>query len=317
LRIYLPNSAHLANIGAFLAKLDHSHRDRLEVTIHDRWVSVHPLTLAITAAIAANCRASGGTINANVPTHRSIAYLIRMGLFGIMGVDPAKTITEHEASGRFIPLTQVRTNAELKAALTELVPLLHAPPQVADPIRYVFSEMARNVLEHAMSPVGAFVCAQYYRRSKRIAIGIADVGRGIRKSMAESHNVPTDQDAIRKALQPGMTGTTPRIGGNQTNAGAGLFFTKSIAALSRNMFVLYSGESAFKLLPARPNELLYLHADPQNDRHTWLTAPAWSGTAVGIDVSVRDDIEFANLLDEIRDVYTKRKAYYKKIRFRQ
>jgi hypothetical protein len=62
---------------------------------------------------------------------------------------------------------------------------------------------------------------------------LQDVGRRRRESMALSHRVPTDAAALRLALQPGITGTTHRIGGTEFNAGAGLFFTKSIASLSR------------------------------------------------------------------------------------
>ena len=108
-----------------------------------------------------------------------------------------------------------------------MIPLLHAPEEVADPIQYVVSEMVRNVLEHADSPVGAFICAQYYRDLERLSIGIADAGVGIRNSMARSHKVTSSREAILLALQPGVTGVTARIGGNESNAGAGLFFTKS------------------------------------------------------------------------------------------
>jgi anti-sigma regulatory factor (Ser/Thr protein kinase) len=319
-RIHLPNSAHLANIDAFLRGFDPSNPESLKVSIHERWVSVHPFALALTACLGATCRARGGRVSANAPDHRSVAYLIRMGLFNVLGVDPGRTITEHEASGRFIPLTQIRNAVELKAAIKDLVPLLHAPPAVADPIRYVFSEMARNVLEHAESPVGAFVCAQYYRSSNRIAIGIADAGIGIRQSIGVSHRVTDDASAIRLALQPGVTGTTRRIGGTEFNAGAGLFFTKSIAALGRNIFLLSSGSSAFKLLPGPETRQLKLFADPMGDSHRFLNTPAWQGTAVGIDINVQEGVEFASLLSEIRkayniDVKKSRKAYYKKIRF--
>lgn len=273
--------------------------------------------------MGARCRAQGGEIRvADIPGHRSIAYLIRMKLFDVLGMEPGRQITEHEASGRFIPLTQIQSSHDLKAAITDLVPLLHAPPHVADPIRYVFSEMARNVLEHSGSPVGAFVCAQYYRKSNRIAIGIADAGIGIRASMARSHNVATDKDAIRLALQPGVTGTTSRLGGTEFNAGAGLFFTKSIAALSRNFFLLYSGDALFKLLRTPQAQQSELHADPAMDRHRFVEEPHWPGTAVGIDVSVEQEIEFAMLLDEIRKAYSidlkkRKRAYYKKIRFKR
>jgi anti-sigma regulatory factor (Ser/Thr protein kinase) len=320
-KAYLPNSAHLANVGGFLGGVDPSMPDRFQLTIHNSWVSVHPFTIALTACMAAACRHAGGTIEVpSIPSHRSIAYLVRMKLFEVLGVDPGLTITEHESSGRFVPLTQIRTPIELKAALADLVPLLHAPAHVADPIRYVFSEMGRNVLEHARSPVGAFVCAQYYARSNRIAIGIADAGVGIRSTISRSHAAPTDMAAIRLALQPGVTGTTSRLGGTEFNAGAGLFFTKSIASLSKNLFVIVSGKSAFKLLRKRANDPPLLSADPAFDRHRFLEIPGWSGTAVGIDISVEQGSEFADLLDAIRkaysiDVRARKKSYRKSIRF--
>jgi len=64
-------------------------------------VSVHPFTLALTACMGAVCLANGGRVQiANIPDHRSIAYLMRMGLFGVLQIDPGRTITAHEASGR-------------------------------------------------------------------------------------------------------------------------------------------------------------------------------------------------------------------------
>lgn len=135
-----------------------------------------------------------------------------------------------------------------------------------------------------------------------------------------SHRVTDDASGIRLALQPGITGTTSRIGGTEFNAGAGLFFTKSIAALGRNIFLLASGSSAFKLLPGPERKQLALFPDPAGDSHRFLNVPHWQGTVVGIDVSVREDVEFASLLSQIRKAYSidvkkSRKAYYKKIRF--
>jgi anti-sigma regulatory factor (Ser/Thr protein kinase) len=320
-RVVLPNSAHLANVGGFIRKLDPANPDCLTVEIHPRWVSVHPFTLALTACMGAVCRAKGGSVAVpEIPSHRSVAYLIRMGLFQLLGVDPGRTITEHEASGRFIPITQIKTSQELKTAITDLIPLLHAPPRVADPIRYVVSEMARNVLEHSRSELGAFVCAQYYKSSNRIAIGIADAGIGIRQSITRSHVAGTDAAAIRLALQPGITGTTRRFGGTETNAGAGLFFTTSIASLSRNLFVVYSGNRAFKLLRSPQSSQGVLFADPEMDTHRWVQAPSWPGTAIGIDITVAEDVAFASLLNIIgkafaKDVKKKKKDYYKKIQF--
>jgi anti-sigma regulatory factor (Ser/Thr protein kinase) len=228
MRIFLPNSANLQNITAFLSRIEQvQEADELQFSMHPKWVAVHPVVLAITACAAAFVRHSGGTVQGEVAQVSSLPYLIRMKLFDHLGIDPKKQIVEHQESGRFIPLTQIRNTADLKNAIANLVPLLHAPPEVADPIRYVFSEMVRNALEHSQSPVGAFVCAQYYQESKRISIGIADAGIGVFASISRSHAANNTQEAISLALQPGITGTTSRIGGNEFNAGADYFSQKA------------------------------------------------------------------------------------------
>lgn len=243
-----------------------------------------------------------------------------MHLFRFLDLDPDSQIEEHEEAGRFIPLTQIRSSDELQEAIVQLIPLLHATPEVADPIKYVFSEMVRNVLEHASSPVGAVVCAQYYKNKERLSIAIADAGIGVQDSIGRNHAVKSHADAIYLALTPGITGTTSRIGGNEFNAGAGLFFTKSIAALSRNYFAIYSGDCLYKMQQTKTHSQVVLHADPRRDRHKLATGlPHWKGTIVGININVRHGKAFEDLLSTIREAYQidveTKKKYYRKIRF--
>lgn len=319
MKLFLPNSANLQNITGLFAGLDMSDPATLEFSMHPKWVAVHPVVLAMTASLDAQVRANGGIVTGTATQVPTLNYLIRMGLFKYLGIDAEKEIQEHEESGRFIPLTQIRDNDELKKAIINLVPLLHAPPAVADPIKYVFSEMVRNALEHSKSATGAIVCAQYYRESKRIAIGIADSGIGIFESMNDFHQVHNDESAINIALQPGITGTTSRVGGNEFNAGAGLFFTKSIATLSRNRFFLYSGESMFRLMLTRKRYTPELHTNPARDPHSFVKAPRWPGTVVGIDLNIEQGVEFSELLEQIRKAYyidvKRKKDFSKKIRF--
>ncbi|SRR6266436_8054461 len=179
--------------------------------------------------------------------------------------------------------------------------------------------MVRNALEHSRSTVGAFVCAQYYNSTKRIAIGIADAGIGVLSTMSRHHSVKTSRAALRLALQPGITGTTSRVGGTEYNAGAGLFFTKSIATLSRNRFFLYSGDSMFRLMKTRKRYEPVLHGDPARDPHAFVDAPKWPGTVVGIDLNIEQGVEFAELLNQINKAYSidvkSRRDYARKIRF--
>ena len=174
------------------------------------------------------------------------------------------------------------------------------------------------MFEHSESKIGAILCAQYLKKTNRISIGIVDRGVGIKKTISQAYRVATDSDAVRLALTPGITGTTQRIGGTAYNAGAGLFFIKSIAKVNRAFFVIYSGHALYKLLKTPSEERVRLYGDPNKDKHSQGEEfPYWQGTAVGVDISLDSRAEFANLLKMISDTYSKtvkarRKEYYKK-----
>ncbi len=185
----------------------------------------------------------------------------------------------------------------------------------------MISELVRNTIEHAASPVGALVCAQYFSSTQRLSVGVADMGVGIETTMSRFHTVKGPLDPIHQALRPGVSGTSARYGGTEFNAGAGLFFIKSIAKVSRNFFVTYSGEGMFKLLKGPEGEQPQIVADSVVDRATREEAlPAWPGTVVGIDVNVSTHETFRQLLRETGsaydlDVRLRKKSAYRKARF--
>ena len=110
---------------------------------------------------------------------------------------------------------------------------------------------------------------------------------------------------LKLALTPGITGTTNREGGTENNAGAGLFFTKAIATVNRDFFLIYSGAALYKLLKSRATKNKSLHADPFADRHTALSnLPHWPGTVVGIDLTLDVNEAFSALLYRVRETYT-------------
>jgi anti-sigma regulatory factor (Ser/Thr protein kinase) len=316
MKIHIPNSAFLGNIDPFLAAFAPENPDILEITTNDRWISIHPVVLCILASLGASVK----RVKIDDVTATSRHYLTRMGLYDYLGLESPDTILAHEPAGRFIPITQIRDSAELSTFLEDMIPLLHLPLEQSQSMRYIVSELVRNVLEHAHTDLGAFVCAQYYKKSNSIRLGIVDRGIGIRKSMSYAYRILGEDDlnAIKLALMPGITGTTTREGGTAYNAGAGLFFIKSIAAINGNLFMLYSGKGMYKLLKAKKPRL---YADPDHDNHSEKNSlPTWQGTAVGIDISLDSNEAFTELLSAIRNTYTdavreRRKARYKKAKF--
>lgn len=317
MKLHLPNSAFLGNIDPFLRSFDPSDPTRLDITSNKKWISIHPVVMGMVAALG--LMVGSDNVHFVKLEAKSKHYLERIGLFKLLGLDSNIKIREHEASGRFIPLTVIRNSSEASRAIIDMIPMLHLKPHQAEPTKYVVSELVRNVLEHASSPAGAILCAQYYKKNNIIRIGIVDTGIGITNSINTSHHAKDDLEAIRLALTPGITGTTSRIGGTDFNAGAGLFFIKSIANVSRDFFIIYSGSAMFKLLKKPPRvKRIVLNSDPFKDKHSAATAlPHWQGTAVGIDISLGQKQEFAELLDMIRDVFSKAIREQKKMKFKK
>lgn len=318
MKIHLSNSIWLGNIDPFLESIDLTDKNSLDVTSHNKWVSVHPVVLCMVASLGLKMRNEGKPINFERPTATSKHYFERMGLFKLLGLDSEMNIVEHEPAGRFITLQVIKDSNQLDKFITEMVPLLHSEAEKVEPIRYVVFELVRNVLEHANSDEGAIICAQYYPRSNTIRIGVVDNGMGIKKSIGHSYTTPTDLKAIELALTPGITGTTRKIGGTEENAGAGLFFIKSLAKVNRDFFMLYSGNGMYKLLKSPKGKEIKLISEPLKDHHSSGNNYAyWQGTVVGIDLCLDDHADFKELLDLIRNVYRKARKQKIKERYKQ
>ena len=318
MKIYLPNSAFLGNIDAFLRGFDPSHPENLSITANKQWISVHPMVLSMIAALG--LRLNSQNIECEKLEASSKHYLERMGLFNFLGIKSGIKIKEHEPAGRFIALTQIKNSNQLSSFIAELTPLLHLEANDAEAMKYIVSELIRNVLEHSLSEDGAVVSAQYHKKTNKIRIGIADTGIGIKKSMELFHQPQNEIEAIKLALTPGITGTTRNEGGTEFNAGAGLFFTKSIAKVNKDFFVIYSGKTMYKLLK-RTGSMVKLYADPFKDRHSIHDDfPHWQGTIVGVDISLEQTYEFTVMLDMIREAFSKsirdrKKQKYKVAKF--
>jgi anti-sigma regulatory factor (Ser/Thr protein kinase) len=325
MKVHLPNSAFIGNIDSFLAKIDMSNPGILEITANKSWLSLHPIVLAMVAAMSLGVKQEN--IKFEDVEAKSGHYLVVMGLYEFLGIRPPDNIAnvaKRESSGKYIPVRLIKNSKELSAFLEDMIPLLHLNdnPEQAKAVRYIMYEVVRNVFEHSGYKNGAIVCAQYFQKSNSFRIGIVDAGVGIRNSIGESYSTKSDIEAIGLALRPGITGTTVRKGGTESNAGAGLFFTKSIAYINRSFFMMYSGNALYKLLSRDPKKpVTFLNADPFKDKHSKKdNLPYWQGTAVGVDMSLDNTGEFKTLLNLIGAVYAggvkdKRRAQYKKARF--
>ena len=302
MKIHFSNQGTLQNFRNFAETLDFEQPECLEISMDERWVSTNPAQIALTAALALKVGRENARVVGPVPT--SARYLDRMGLFDFVKTpSPFQDYRHRESSGRFVPITVVRDAVDQSKFVTEMVPLFHLDEQNAQILSYIVGELVRNTLEHSRSQDGAVVVAQYYQKSNRIAFAICDTGIGLWRSLQIWHP-RTDKEALALALTPGVSGTTRRIGGTAENAGAGLFFIKSIAKISRGYFVIMSGNSEYTLLKTRPDVRNRLYADPFRDHHAFSDKVSrFEGTLVAVDIRLDKTMEFTKLLGEIREVF--------------
>lgn len=303
MRMYFSNQGNLRYLGSFLERLDLSDPGFLEIETDKRWINVHPAHLVLAASLAKKVGKENTKIITRVP--ESARYLDRMGLYNLISnLSPFKNYTHKDPSGRFIPITFIKNSADQSRFIAEMVPLLHLKENDASTIKYIIGELVRNVLEHSLSRDGAVVAAQYYKNTNRISLAICDTGIGLWKALQIWHP-RTDEDAIKLALTPGISGTTRKEGGTSENAGAGLFFIKSIAKTTRSNFVIYSGKAAYILKKTRPDQKNpTLKANPFEDSCVLKTNLAqFNGTLVAVDISLDTTVAFRQMLDKISDVY--------------
>ena len=304
-RIQIPNEASVHALAYFLGRNSFFDKDAtdFEIAFHPRFIYVQPFALAMLAAWGHHCTTNGIPIRCLNMSSSGVDYAWRMGLFEALGIDYQTVRQIHEEAGRFIPLRRINRGADVQAFLADVAPLLHRPEHI-QAVQYCFSELIRNVLEHAGgSP--AFACAQYYHDARRVSIGVADCGVGLLASLRRGHAIESDRDAIIAALTPGITGAPPQMYGSSDNAGVGLFFTKSIAKASGEYFAICSGESAFRLRRRLKQERLRLFLDPRGDRHDmYHSLPFWKGTVVAVNIGLRNERRFEAIMAAIREAIT-------------
>lgn len=318
MKVFLSNQGNLRNFKSFAESLDFSNPDKLEISTHDKWVTVHPANLVLTAALAIRAGSENSEIIGEVP--ETGRYLDRMGLYELTKTSSPFVYRKKEEAGRFVPIKVINTAEDQSHFITDMIPLLHLSEKNAIVVKYIIGELVRNVLEHSFAAEGAIVAAQYYKKTNRVSIGICDTGIGIWKSMQTYWHPKTDIDAIKLALTPGITGTTRKEGGTSENAGAGLFYIKSIAKIARNYFVIYSGKAEYTLLKykKRIKGMPRLYADPSRDPHSETNnASDFQGTLVAVDISLDETPEFNDLLSSIGKVYDKAIRERKREKYRK
>jgi anti-anti-sigma regulatory factor len=185
------------------------------------------------------------------------AYLERMNFFKIFGgrvetnadFDSLGERRRHDP-GTLQELVNLHSEEEIPGIIRRLAEILKNQGYLLREraaICSTLSEVCANAAEHSGSPFGAYAAVQAYHhivsgprtRGEEILIAISDAGVGFRESLAKnpanSEQVTTDTDALRHALDMGISAS------GEIGRGGGLPLVAQLAAKAGGSLSLRSG----------------------------------------------------------------------------
>lgn len=176
----------------------------------------------------------------NYQSCEAFRYLQRIDFFEQLGIDIPEDFHRHDAAGRFLPIRQVGfSSGGLGKIATELaqcvVPGADWNDDTYKLVQYVAGEILGNAVQHSGGV--AWVSAQYFPKGGLVRVAVADNGGGILESFKGTplHEPEmTDEDAVRKASEPGVSSGKYRLApyGRPHNRGLGLSVVDDLARQS-------------------------------------------------------------------------------------
>ncbi len=116
-----------------------------------------------------------------------------------------------------------------------------------DYLQYLFLELMNNVADHSHSEVGGYVMTQYYPRNKKVQFVVVDRGVAFLKNMKLNFSdINNEEEAIKKALEKGVTSTVQKMYQQEKNAGFGLYAMFEILKMTGGKFVIISNDTLIR-----------------------------------------------------------------------
>jgi hypothetical protein len=190
------------------------------------------------------------------------------------------------------PLIAVRNHDDFKVAVEKASEFASGfNIEYINTLRYVVSELLYNTLEHGIAffedpdswnrRLPSLIQLSWYVKRDELQFIVGDVGIGIRNHLRQTYpEIEDDEQALRKAIQPRVSGTFARSDPyvNKNNAGMGLFLSTNIVRRLRADMHIVSGNAV-------------LHVSPR-DVTTRQLEHQWPGTFALVSIALEQQAAF-------------------------
>lgn len=182
-----------------------------------------PLDLVGIAAWAARLHHDGAPVEFTLPDDGDVRrYLVRMDLVaqlckaGVVVKGQVPSVRRADRADVLLEVRRIFSPPDVENFCDAAYELArqHTPDRSAAAGAKMLGELLDNAVTHAGSPVGVYAATQVHQRSGNLEFAVADGGIGIRAHLARNPSFRnlTAAQALRAALQPGVTGTSEKRG---------------------------------------------------------------------------------------------------------
>jgi anti-sigma regulatory factor (Ser/Thr protein kinase) len=225
-------------------------------------------------------------------------------LMGAMGWSQVLFRPEQNFVGDvYKPLIAIRKNHDFKVALEKSEAYTkNFNIEYEKTLRYVLSELMYNTIEHGVAnrrvhngnpiTLPSIIQFNWYQGKDELSFIVADLGIGIKRHLEQAYpGFETDSEAIRRAIEPQVSGTFGRVSAydRKDNAGIGLYISSNIMRrLKANLYIV-SGNGL-------------LHVSPRDITSKELLS-RWPGTFVygEVKLGAESQFELHSMMQELRE----------------
>jgi len=140
-------------------------------------------------------------------------------------------------------------------------------------LKLTLSEVERNVLDHAESPLGGLMSARAFDDKREVRFAVADGGIGFCRALKKRVDTADDHEALRKVFDEKVSSRS-----RPHNMGQGLQHLHTVVEETHGRLIVYSGNA-------------FIDWGEKDPRRFTLAKAVFPGTIIFVRLPIRDDDE--------------------------
>jgi anti-sigma regulatory factor (Ser/Thr protein kinase) len=196
-----------------------------------------PITVALLSLCVRSLRARQSRVAVIPPRHKKLrAYAEFSGFAALCWDGPTEDPNHHRNETSPLVFTSIRRSSDIERVVQLVQRHSTMSQDMIFALRTLLAELLMNIQDHAGAE--GVITARWISKDKTVRVVIADLGMGLRRTLAAKYDVTSDQHAIDLALTERTTSN------NRThNFGNGLPLVRTLMSYNEGDLILASGNA--------------------------------------------------------------------------